>query len=111
MKTVTRGEPHDEGLFDFVVKVNLYGTFNVSSIAAAAMAKQAPRGTDKSRGVIINVASVAAFEGQKGQLACTLVPWRDTHAGTPRLFPPSPHRVPSPRRAVQTRRPRGLCGR
>jgi len=55
--------------FCLACQVNLYGTFNVSSIAAAAMAKQPGKGKDKSRGVIVNVASVAAFEGQKGQLA------------------------------------------
>jgi len=67
--TVGRGnEPHNPDIFDFVTKVNLYGTFNVSSLVAAAMSKL-PAGDDNTRGVIINVASVAALEGQKGQLA------------------------------------------
>merc|ERR1711990_746396 len=55
-------------VFDFVTKLNLYGTFYGSSYGASAMAK-CPAAEDGSRGVIINVASVAAFEGQKGQLA------------------------------------------
>merc|ERR1712066_950172 len=53
---------------DFVTKINLYGTFFGSSEGAAAMAKL-PADAEGNRGVIINVASVAAFEGQKGQLA------------------------------------------
>lgn len=69
MKTVSRGEPHDPDYFKFVLEVNLFGTFNVASIAASYMCKQ-PANADGSRGVIINVASVAAFDGQKGQLAC-----------------------------------------
>merc|ERR1712241_1325960 len=60
--------PHDEKFWDFVVKLNLYGTFHGSSEGAAAMAKL-PADEEGNRGVIINVASVAAFEGQKGQLA------------------------------------------
>ena len=61
-------KPHNEKFFDFVTKINLYGTFFCSSEGAAAMAKL-PADADGNRGVIINVASVAAFEGQKGQLA------------------------------------------
>ena len=106
MKTVTRGEPHDEGLFDFVVKVNLFGTFNVSTIAAAAMAKQAAR-ADGSRGVIVNVASVAAFEGQKGQLACMCAPVRlHQLVCLPQLMLPCGCHG----RAEQTRLPRVPCG-
>merc|ERR1719150_542521 len=63
-----KGAPHSEDLWDFVVKINLYGTFYGSSEGAAEMAKL-PADEDGNRGVIINVASVAAFEGQKGQLA------------------------------------------
>ena len=62
------GSPLNKDVFDFCAKVNMYGTFYVSSICAAAMAKL-PAAADGSRGVIINVASVAALEGQKGQLA------------------------------------------
>uniref|UniRef100_A0A7S2FIY6 Ketoreductase domain-containing protein n=1 Tax=Alexandrium andersonii TaxID=327968 RepID=A0A7S2FIY6_9DINO len=63
-----KGEPHNDRFFDFVCKINLYGTFYGSSEGAAAMAKL-PADAEGNRGVIINVASVAAFEGQKGQLA------------------------------------------
>merc|ERR1719356_721827 len=61
-------KPHNDKFWDFVVKLNLYGTFYGSSEGAAAMAKL-PADDEGNRGVIINVASVAAFEGQKGQLA------------------------------------------
>jgi len=61
-------EPHNEKFWDFVVKLNLYGTFYGSSEGAAAMAKL-PADEEGNRGVIINVSSVAAFEGQKGHLS------------------------------------------
>jgi NAD(P)-dependent dehydrogenase (short-subunit alcohol dehydrogenase family) len=68
-KTVDRdGRPADLGAFTTVIRVNLIGTYNVSSIAAAAMAATEPL-ADGERGVIINTASVAAFEGQIGQTA------------------------------------------
>ncbi|GAC1334070.1 MAG: 3-hydroxyacyl-CoA dehydrogenase [Candidatus Dormibacteria bacterium] len=53
--------------FRAVVEVNLIGTFNVTRLAAEAIASQAP--VDGERGVIINTASIAAFEGQVGQAA------------------------------------------
>lgn len=60
--------PHSSDVFDFVMKVNLYGTFNTCKYSAAIMAKNQP--DEKGlRGVLINVASVAAIEGQKGQVA------------------------------------------
>ena len=62
------GEPHDLAFFETIVKINLLGTFNMLRLAAAAMAKNAP-GPDGERGVIINTASIAAFDGQIGQLA------------------------------------------
>ncbi|MEZ4256584.1 MAG: 3-hydroxyacyl-CoA dehydrogenase [Polyangiales bacterium] len=62
------GEPHDLELFEKVIGVNLVGTFNVLRQAAAAMAKNDP-GPDGERGVIVNTASVAAFDGQIGQIA------------------------------------------
>ena len=69
MKTVGRENvPHDLGVFETVVKINLIGTFNVLRLAAAAMAENEP-GEDNDRGVIINTASVAAFDGQVGQVA------------------------------------------
>jgi len=54
--------------FERVIRVNLIGTFNMMRLAAARMA-EAPEREDKARGVIVNTASVAAFEGQIGQTA------------------------------------------
>ncbi len=54
--------------FERVVRVNLMGTFNVCRLAAAAMSSNPP-GEDGERGVLINTASVAAFDGQIGQCA------------------------------------------
>ncbi len=62
------GKPHDLELFRTVVGVNLIGTFNVLRLAAAAMAQTAPL-EHGERGVIVNTASVAAFDGQIGQIA------------------------------------------
>merc|ERR1719331_302750 len=63
-----KGKPHKAGVFDFIMKLNTYGVFYASSYAASAMAKCEPA-ADGSRGVIVNVSSVAGIEGQKGQLA------------------------------------------
>lgn len=69
MKTVGReNKPHDLGVFSKVVQINLIGTFNVARLAAAAMAENEP-GEDNERGLIVNTASVAAFDGQVGQVA------------------------------------------
>jgi NAD(P)-dependent dehydrogenase (short-subunit alcohol dehydrogenase family) len=68
-KTVSRGAAHDPELFAKTIAVNLIGTFNVASQAAARMVATAPIGPDGERGVIVNTASVAAFEGQVGQVA------------------------------------------
>src|SRR6266568_142401 len=68
------GKPHDLGLFRQILDINLVGTFNVLRLAAVAMAGN-PRPTDADgaagaeRGVIVNTASIAAFEGQVGQAA------------------------------------------
>ncbi len=62
------GKPHDLDLFKTVIGVNLIGTFNVLRLAAAAMAQTAPL-EHGERGVIVNTASVAAFDGQIGQIA------------------------------------------
>lgn len=68
-KTVDKdGKPFDLGLFTKCIQVNLIGSFNVIRLAAAAMLKNAPK-ADGERGVLINTASVAAFEGQIGQAA------------------------------------------
>lgn len=63
------GNPLPLERFKKIVNVNLFGTFNVMSKAAAAMAKNEPFNADNGRGVIVNVASVAAFDGQIGQPA------------------------------------------
>ena len=62
------GKPHDLELFKTVIGVNLVGTFNVLRLGAAAIAKADPLAHGK-RGVIVNTASVAAFDGQIGQIA------------------------------------------
>jgi NAD(P)-dependent dehydrogenase (short-subunit alcohol dehydrogenase family) len=69
VRTIDRdGKPHNRKVFDRIVRVNLMGTFQVMSHAAAAMMHTTPD-ADELRGVIINTASVAAFDGQVGQLA------------------------------------------
>ena len=68
-KTINReGQPHDLDLYRKVIEVNLIGTFNISRCAAAAMALNAPN-EKAEKGVIINTASIAAFDGQMGQVA------------------------------------------
>jgi NAD(P)-dependent dehydrogenase (short-subunit alcohol dehydrogenase family) len=62
------GNPHDLNLFSKVIQVNLIGTFNVIRLAAATMIQAEPNEVGE-RGVIINTASVAAFDGQIGQAA------------------------------------------
>ncbi|HYN37547.1 MAG TPA: 3-hydroxyacyl-CoA dehydrogenase [Actinomycetota bacterium] len=67
-RVLTReGSPNDLERFEFVVRINLIGTFNVIGFAAAQMASQQPDGEE--RGVIVNTASIAAFDGQIGQAA------------------------------------------
>ena len=67
-KVLGKQGPHDLELFSRALQVNLVGTFNVIRLAAAEIAENEP-GPDGERGVIINTASVAAFEGQIGQAA------------------------------------------
>jgi 3-hydroxyacyl-CoA dehydrogenase / 3-hydroxy-2-methylbutyryl-CoA dehydrogenase len=67
-KVLGKQGPHDLELFNRALQVNLVGTFNVIRLAAEKMTENEP-GTDGERGVIINTASVAAFEGQIGQAA------------------------------------------
>jgi NAD(P)-dependent dehydrogenase (short-subunit alcohol dehydrogenase family) len=70
IRTVDRdGNPFPLDKFERVVRVNLIGTFNCLRLAAAAMAKTEPVNDDGMRGAIVNVASVAAFDGQTGQAA------------------------------------------
>lgn len=68
-KTVGRDGAHDPAMFSKTIQVNLVGSFNCASQAAALMSKNDPGPGDGSRGVIINTASVAAYEGQIGQVA------------------------------------------
>jgi len=67
-KVLSRQGVHPLADWEKVIKVNLIGTFNVLRLAAEVMQKQPPE-KDGERGVIINTASVAAFEGQQGQSA------------------------------------------
>jgi 3-hydroxyacyl-CoA dehydrogenase/3-hydroxy-2-methylbutyryl-CoA dehydrogenase len=62
------GKPHDLDLFKTVIGINLVGTFNVLRLAASAISKAEPLANNE-RGVIVNTASVAAFDGQIGQIA------------------------------------------
>jgi NAD(P)-dependent dehydrogenase (short-subunit alcohol dehydrogenase family) len=68
-RTLTKSGPHDLESFQSTIDLNLVATFNISRLAAAHMAKNEPE--DEERGVIINTASIAAFEGQIGQVAYT----------------------------------------
>jgi 3-hydroxyacyl-CoA dehydrogenase/3-hydroxy-2-methylbutyryl-CoA dehydrogenase len=63
-----QGDPHSIPLFRRVMEVNLFGTFSVMRAAAAVIARNEPT-EDGERGVIINTASTAAFDGQLGQVA------------------------------------------
>lgn len=67
-RVVGRDGPHDLDLFRRTVEINLVGTFNVLRLAAARMTAQEPDARGQ-RGVIVNTASIAAFEGQVGQAA------------------------------------------
>lgn len=68
-RIISKRGPHDPALFARTVSINLTGTFNVLTAAANAMAAQEPDADSGTRGVIINTASIAAFEGQIGQIA------------------------------------------
>jgi len=68
-RILSKNGPHDLELFRTVITVNLLGTFNVMRLAADAIAKTDPVDDSGQRGVIVNTASVAAFEGQIGQIA------------------------------------------
>ncbi|MDP1717263.1 MAG: SDR family NAD(P)-dependent oxidoreductase [Burkholderiales bacterium] len=67
-RVLGKNGPHRLESFSRTVQINLVGTFNVTRLAAQAMEKNAPN-TDGERGIIINTASVAAFDGQIGQAA------------------------------------------
>lgn len=67
-RTVSKNGPANLDLFETVIRINLIGTFNVIRLAAAKMMHAEPN-SEGERGVIINTASVAAFDGQIGQAA------------------------------------------
>jgi 3-hydroxyacyl-CoA dehydrogenase / 3-hydroxy-2-methylbutyryl-CoA dehydrogenase len=67
-RTVSKRGPHDLEVFSNVVQVNLIGTFNALRLAATAMTNNEPD-DDGERGVCLNTASIAAFDGQIGQVA------------------------------------------
>lgn len=68
-RTLGREGPLSLDLFNLVIQVNLIGTFNTLRLCAQKMAANSPIDADGERGVIINTASVAAFDGQIGQVA------------------------------------------
>ena len=68
MRTASSRGPHPLDLFETVIRINLLGTFNVIRLAATMMANN-DANADGERGIIINTASVAAYEGQIGQAA------------------------------------------
>jgi NAD(P)-dependent dehydrogenase (short-subunit alcohol dehydrogenase family) len=69
MRTLDKaGKPHDPAVFERVLSVNLFGTFHMLRLGAAQLAKNEPD-AQQARGVIVNTASIAAFDGQVGQLA------------------------------------------
>lgn len=68
MKTVSRGQAHDPATFIKTININLIGTFHAATQAAEGMAALDPLETNE-RGLIVNTTSIAAFEGQIGQIA------------------------------------------
>jgi 3-hydroxyacyl-CoA dehydrogenase / 3-hydroxy-2-methylbutyryl-CoA dehydrogenase len=68
-RTVGKDGPMALATFEFVLRVNLIGTFNCLRLCAEIMQRNEPVTEDGERGVIVNVASVAAFDGQVGQAA------------------------------------------
>ena len=68
-RVLSRKGPHDLDLFTRVISVNLIGTFNMLRLAAEAMAATDPIDDQGQRGLIVNTASIAAFDGQIGQIA------------------------------------------
>jgi NAD(P)-dependent dehydrogenase (short-subunit alcohol dehydrogenase family) len=68
MKTTGKQGPMPINIFEMVIRINLIGTFNVIRLAATEMLRNTPN-ADGERGVLINTASIAAFDGQIGQAA------------------------------------------
>jgi len=69
IKTLSKKGPHPQDAFDRTLAVNVGGTFNVIRLASERMAAAEPLNEDGFRGVIVNTASVAAYDGQRGMLA------------------------------------------
>ena len=87
MRTVGKEGPHDLDAFRRIIDLNLVATFNVARLLAWRMSTNEPN-EDGERGVIINTASIAAFEGQIGQIAYTA-----SKAGVEADRPAVEHRV------------------
>lgn len=68
IKTVGRDGPHPLNAFQKTIDVNLVGSFNIARLASEQMLRNEPE-PDGARGLIINTASIAGYEGQKGQVA------------------------------------------
>jgi len=68
-RTLGRNGPHDLDTFRAILDLNAVATFNISRLAAAHMSRNEPEDPDGERGVIVNTSSIAAFEGQIGQVA------------------------------------------
>jgi len=66
-RTLGRKGPHSLDSFQRTIDINLIGSFNIARLSTEIMSENAPEGDDK--GVIVNTASIAAFDGQKGQAA------------------------------------------
>ncbi|MBF2754240.1 MAG: SDR family NAD(P)-dependent oxidoreductase [Gammaproteobacteria bacterium AqS3] len=66
-KVVGRNGAAEMDKYKFVIEINLFGTFNVTRLACERIVKNEPLNADGERGVVINTASVAAFDGQMGQ--------------------------------------------
>jgi NAD(P)-dependent dehydrogenase (short-subunit alcohol dehydrogenase family) len=105
-RTINRaGAPHNLETFRKVLDINLVGTFNVMRLAASGMSSNEP-GADGERGVIVNTASIAAFDGQIGQaaysaskggvVALTLTAARDLSAAGIRVCTIAPGLIDTP---------------
>ena len=68
-RTVSKKGPFPLAEFTKIIQINLIGTFNVARLAAAEILRNEPSGAQGERGVIVNTASIAAFDGQMGQTA------------------------------------------
>ena len=122
-RTVDReGNPLPLEYFEKIIRVNLIGTFNCLRLAAAAMSRTEPVDADGTRGAVVNIASVAAFDGQIGQAAysaskggiigMTLTTARDLSAQGVRgqHDRPRAHRHPDLRDGREGRRLQGQAG-